>query len=1418
MKTTAVKLGAILACAVSLALAGDLQAQTHYETVHTFSGNQGRPLAALTQGADGRLYGTTVAGGFFGKGSIYATDGAGGVAMLHEFSGPDGEAPRGRLALGTDDKLYGTTSLGGASGFGTVFRVSADGTFQTLIEFNGSNGAFPQAGLTRASDGHFYGTTASGGVDGIGTIFRLTTDGTLTTIASFNGSNGTFPNGSLIQGADGDLYGTTRQGGEAGLGTVFRSTLDGIITTVASFDGANGADPSDGPMQASDLSFYGTTALGGAVPCDSGNGCGTIYRITAEGLETIHDFSGGDGALPSGELREFSDLHIYGTTQEGGDADFGTVFRLSSDGEFESVASFTGEAGNFPGSGVIQASNGAIYGTTESGGPGQYGTVFELLPGGGIRTALSFTGSIGASPSSSLVQAGDGNLYGTTLLGGDHGYGSVFRLTPDGMLTTIASFDLENGATPSGGMVLASDGYLYGTTETGGATGDGTLFRLSLDGTLTSIASFDLSVNGASPSGRLIEGTDGFLYGTALFGLDFAPGAVFRVNRLDGAITASAFAMDESNGVFPSAGVVEAPDGSFYGTAEMGGENGAGTIFHMLPSGEISTAASFDFANGAAPASPLLVGSDGSLYGTASMGGETSDGTLFRMSLDDHTLTPLASFDFFSTGTFPYLQGVVDGGGFLYGSTSMGGVNGFGTVYRWSVDGGMEVVHDFDGVIGDGPNTTVVKAMDGSLYGTAAGPQGGIIYRITFENALASLEVAPASAIYGGSANLSATLSVSGSPVPGVEITFSLNGVPVGSATTGADGVATLSGVSVAGIDAGSYAGAISASSASADGVPAAAAAGDLTIAPAASTIAMADASYVYDGLPHPAIATVTGVGGETLGPLTFTYNGAALAPVEPGSYTVLASYAGSVNYQPASATATITITAAPPGLTGLVAAYAFEEGAGLFTGDASGRGHGGRQKRPQWAAAGRFGRALDFNGVDDWVTIADEADLDMQSAITIEAWVNPRALSGWNTIALKEGDGRMSYALYANDWDPRPAGYVRVNFIDQSVTGRSRLALNTWSHVAMTYSGSMMRLYVNGVEVSRRSMSGKIQTVNGPLRIGGNSIWGEYFNGLIDEVRLYKRELNAAEITRDMNTPIAHEEVAPTVSITSPADGATLSGMPAVSVTAGDNLAVSSVQLRVDGVDVGQALNDAPYTFSLDAANGDHVVTAVARDVAGNIAVSAPVRIKIANTVVADYRFDEASGTVVTDASGRNNTGSISGGASRVNDATRGRVMSFNGSDGLVTAADSASLDLTTGLTIEAWVRPTVLSGWRTVVMKESGSGLAYALYASDDVSKPSGFLRIQSIDESIQSRKKLTLNAWNHLAMTYDGATMRMFINGVEVESRREGGAIQVTGGKLRIGGNKIWGEYFKGQMDDVLIYDVAVGEAQIKADMNR
>jgi hypothetical protein len=267
----------------------------------------------------------------------------------------------------------------------------------------------------------------------------------------------------------------------------------------------------------------------------------------------------------------------------------------------------------------------------------------------------------------------------------------------------------------------------------------------------------------------------------------------------------------------------------------------------------------------------------------------------------------------------------------------------------------------------------------------------------------------------------------------------------------------------------------------------------------------------------------------------------------------------------------------------------------------------------------------------------------------------------------------------------------------------------------------------------------------------------------------------------------------------------------------------VAGVQFQIDGSALGSERTSLPYSITwntLTTSNGSHTVTAVARDAAGNTSQSsATVTVSNSSTnpagLVAAYGFNETSGVQVADASGQSNTGTISN-ATHTTTGKFGGALSFNGTSAWVTVADAASLKLTNGMTIEAWVNPTTGSGWRAVVLKETSNGLAYALYSANNASRPEGYVHTNA-DIGDAGTAAVALNTWTHLAVTFDGSTLRMFVNGVQVSSASVTGSMGASTGPLRIGGDSVWGEYFKGQIDEVRIYNRALSPGEIQTDMN-
>ena len=267
-------------------------------------------------------------------------------------------------------------------------------------------------------------------------------------------------------------------------------------------------------------------------------------------LTTLYSFTGtNSGAGPYAALVQGSDGNFYGTTAGGGaytnqnGQGEGTVFKISTNGAVTTLYSFTGRNdGAGPYTGLVQGSDGNFYGTA-MGVPmdfscGQFGTVFGIGTNGALTILHAFTDDEGAEPVAALVQGNDGNFYGTTGHGGTNGgYGTVFKISTTGALTTLYTFTgAYDGANPTAGLVQGSDGYFYGTTTSGGTYGSGysgygTVFKISTNGVLTSLYSFTGGNDGASANG-LVQGSDSSFYGTTECGGVGGAGTVFRLTIL----------------------------------------------------------------------------------------------------------------------------------------------------------------------------------------------------------------------------------------------------------------------------------------------------------------------------------------------------------------------------------------------------------------------------------------------------------------------------------------------------------------------------------------------------------------------------------------------------------------------------------------------------------------------------------------------------------------------------------------------------------------------------------------------------------------------------------------------------------------------------------------------------------------------
>lgn len=380
-----------------------------------FSGNNGDGKAPwsnfLISDSKGNLYGATGQGGTNSTGMVFvlSPNSSGGYTetILYDFNAygsGDGSGPYGSLAFDKSGDLIGTTSGGGTSSAGTVYKLSPKSgggwTEKVIYSFStsGSDGQYPAAGVTIGKNGALYGTTSFGGANSSGTVYQLTRAGKVwmeKVIHSFGTSgDGSYPYGGVTLDSLGNLYGTTSIGGAVGYGSIYRlkPTKNGWTETLLhSFTDQKG---DGGGMYYVNLvsdaagNLYGATAFGGI------NNTGTVWEL-----------------VYSKTTKKYSEkiLHTFGATG--------------------------GRDGNYPYGGVAMGKTGTLYGTTENGGSANAGVVYRLEESGGKwkETILhNFSGgsSDGQDPSANLLRDTSGNLFGMAQFGGTSNDGVVYKVKP----------------------------------------------------------------------------------------------------------------------------------------------------------------------------------------------------------------------------------------------------------------------------------------------------------------------------------------------------------------------------------------------------------------------------------------------------------------------------------------------------------------------------------------------------------------------------------------------------------------------------------------------------------------------------------------------------------------------------------------------------------------------------------------------------------------------------------------------------------------------------------------------------------------------------------------------------------------------------------------------------------------------------
>jgi uncharacterized repeat protein (TIGR03803 family) len=561
------------------------------------------------------------------------------------------------------------------------------------------------------------------------------------TIHSHQSAAESAPLAPLVSDSAGNLYGTT-SGGDWGLpgGVVFTVRTDGTeFRRLHTFTGSTG----DGfyPRAALLLdergTLYGTTSGGGPL------NAGTIFRLNSDGTEfqLLHSFSAwkGDGASPAASLILGAEGKLYGTTEYGGSANFGTIFSVETDGTgYEILHSFKGGVGDgrLPHASLVLDGAGNLFGTTLYGGqPGSYnmfgdyfdgyGSVFTVRTDGtGFQVLYTFLpeGSEGIWPSGSLIIDGSGRMYGATSIGGATGYGTIFSLNRDGTgFKVLHSFGMTDGR-PIGSLAFDGAGDLFGTSEVVSGSTGAIIFTLRTDGTNFRVLHTTDAIGGHYPNGGLLLDSSRTLFGTMAYGGAFLGGTIYRI-RTDGSDfeTVLDFSGSKADGMWPQASLIRDGSGNLYGTTTIGGARNAGTVFTVRPDGSgFRVLHSFGNDDVVGPSAPLVLDASGYLYGTS--GGLRTGGVVFRLKTDGtgfeilHLFTPDPS-----DGFGPQSSLILDGSGNLYGTTRGGGGSGCGTVFKMRTDGtNFQVLHAFSSGSSDGSTPWASLILDGSenLYGT----------------------------------------------------------------------------------------------------------------------------------------------------------------------------------------------------------------------------------------------------------------------------------------------------------------------------------------------------------------------------------------------------------------------------------------------------------------------------------------------------------------------------------------------------------------------------------------------------------------------------------------------------------------------------------------------------------------------------
>jgi len=899
----------------------------------TTTSDGGSPYAGLIRGFDGRLFGVNRVGGSSNAGTVFALqpDGSGFTVLknLQVTAGTAAIWPEGRLVQSSDGRLIGTTHFQSNS---VIFSVRPDGTGYSVLDIlnRSTEGAFLKAGLLIASDGRLYGTAEVGGVYENGTIFRLNIDGSNFSVLRHSDYRalGDNPRGRLLEGADGTLYGTTYSGASddpntngdlSQFGTLFKIDPNGSNFTVlrnfvGQFNGRTiGGNLTTGVVLSDDGRFYGgiTNGLYGR---------GALYAVQPDGtgFTIVHSFGlHPDGSSPpTGALVKGADGRLYGMTSDTASR----IFAIDANGSgytiLRTLAPSEGTASpGQPGVGLIAGSDGRLYGLANSSGTG---TIFRLNPDGtGFSVLHTFQSVLhGNSSYDILIEGSDDRLYGTNSQGGPAGGGTVFGINKDGtgfaVVHAFAGGAPSIARTPRGGLVEGLDGKLYGTTAFGPFVGGvhlgGTFFSVNKNGTGFSVVhQFDYTTDGLIQQVSLTRGTNGTIYGADGQGGSFAnSGMLFSYAPASApAITSPLTAAGVFNQAFnytitatnspddfdamnlPANLTTDHPTGLISGLPQVTGvfpvdiaaSNAAGTGLAIL---------NLTIAKAAAT---ITLGDLSQVYDSTakSVSATTAPAGLpVNLTYNDSTTAPTAAgiFAVVAAIASPNYTGTTSGtltiakapATIALANTAQTYDGAPRAVTATTNPAGLSVTITYDGSASAPTNSGSYAVVATINHANYAGTTSGTL---TIAKAVATISLANTTQVYNGTPR---TVTATTRPA-GLLATFTYDGSATAPTNAGEYTVAaTLTDANFIGSTTGT-----------------------LVITKATAGIVLSNTSQTYDATPKSVTVTTTPAGLPT----TITYDGATAAPINAGTYAVVATITDP--NQVGTATATLVISAIAP-------------------------------------------------------------------------------------------------------------------------------------------------------------------------------------------------------------------------------------------------------------------------------------------------------------------------------------------------------------------------------------------------------------------------------------------------------------------------------------------------------------------------